>query len=905
MLKKFASLVFHYRYLIIVATLGLTAAAVPGIFRIQEKEGSTPESNFTKPNEIVRAIFDIKKTFGANTRLSAISIVAKGDHTVLDREGLKLIQDLSRDFKELRSVRKESVLSVANMVDIVANKNGDLETIPLIAKVPENEKEEKEIRDRIVKNDLIYGRLVSKDLKTAIIVAPVSEGAHNGLIAIHQHLAKMLTKYQQGSVASNFEVEAAGTPEVDYQLDSQIKTETTLFMGLALLLLIIAFYTIFRTWKGVVIPFLTTGIAIVWTMGLMGYYGQPIDILSALLPVLLVVVGSGYAIHMFHQLNLHAKNPAQFEKAYIGIVERLASPLFMTAMTTFIGNISLLAFKIEMIQHFGLFCAIGTAITFVMALVVIPAFYFGTQRQIEEQIDRLDHALKTSVDIVKSGVDLAREVSHQAIAVIPVAGPVAEQVGGAIQDTISEGVETVNHGIQNTWKNLLAKIRSAGPIDHIMSLIAWFVNKAPWLVLLIGLAVSGIAARESMKVIISFDNLSMLPKGVTIKNVTEHLNKAFNGIQSFDLVIDAKKPEGALDPAFLKKVAEFQSHVVKNPHISFAFSLVDVVKKMDGVLKADPKHPGRVGEIPNSADTISQYLLLLGMGGSSGSISVDGLITSQHNKIKMTLTTNVNDTRSFEALYEELRDTGYRMLGKDVNLEFGGNPMVWIALMKAILWGKVQNALISLLMILLTIGLLQRSIVHGLFTIMTLPIGVILNFGFMGYMGIRLDIVTAIITSFAMGIGVDFSVHFVASVKEGYKKHRNIEKAIQSAITGPGKAIMYNAITTKVGFSALLFSKFVPLKTFAILMCFTMGILAICALTILPAAIRLAPPEFITGHRESNQLRESPMHAAAKWAFSGAICILLVIGIILVETKANAAVPGTNAKIEQSASVSR
>ena len=154
----------------------------------------------------------------------------------------------------------------------------------------------------------------------------------------------------------------------------------------------------------------------------------------------------------------------------------------------------------------------------------------------------------------------------------------------------------------------------------------------------------------------------------------------------------------------------------------------------------------------------------------------------------------------------------------------------------------------------------------------------------MGYLGIRLDFITSITTSFAMGIGIDFSIHFVAAVRRSYKQHKNIDQAIKTAISGPGRAIIYNAVCCVAGFSVPMLSQFHAINTFAVLICFNMIVLCIATFLLLPATVKIFSPMFITDKQPSFQdpIRQKVMFGA-KVAFSSGVMIALAVGIVIAE----------------------
>jgi len=138
-----------------------------------------------------------------------------------------------------------------------------------------------------------------------------------------------------------------------------------------------------------------------------------------------------------------------------------------------------------------------------------------------------------------------------------------------------------------------------------------------------------------------------------------------------------------------------------------------------------------------------------------------------------------------------------------------------------------------------------QSLTGGLFA--TLPMGtsVVMMFGLMGYLDIPLNMTTSMLTGILVGVGVDYTVHFLWHLRDNLNHKNSIDEAIANTMMISGKGILFNGLSVVVGFSALLFSVFVPVRIFGILV---MGSISFClfgALVTLPALTSLINPKFL------------------------------------------------------------
>ncbi len=100
-----------------------------------------------------------------------------------------------------------------------------------------------------------------------------------------------------------------------------------------------------------------------------------------------------------------------------------------------------------------------------------------------------------------------------------------------------------------------------------------------------------------------------------------------------------------------------------------------------------------------------------------------------------------------------------------------------------------------------------------------------MNFGVMGYLGIPLDVATAMIASIAIGIGVDYSIHFVSRYRKEMRGTQDKSEALVTATKTTGRGISFNAITLTLGFGVLLFSSFYFMTVFGFLLALSMLIM--------------------------------------------------------------------------------
>ena len=109
----------------------------------------------------------------------------------------------------------------------------------------------------------------------------------------------------------------------------------------------------------------------------------------------------------------------------------------------------------------------------------------------------------------------------------------------------------------------------------------------------------------------------------------------------------------------------------------------------------------------------------------------------------------------------------------------------------------------------------------------------LISFGIMGFLNIPLNSTTALLSSIAIGIGIDYAVHFIEQYRINSKIYNDRIKIAQVTMAHSGRAIIYNAIVVIAGFLVLLFSSFPPNRELGALVSLNMFTSFVGTLTIM------------------------------------------------------------------------
>ena len=164
-------------------------------------------------------------------------------------------------------------------------------------------------------------------------------------------------------------------------------------------------------------------------------------------------------------------------------------------------------------------------------------------------------------------------------------------------------------------------------------------------------------------------------------------------------------------------------------------------------------------------------------------------------------------------------------------------PYVMVQMDKSLVKSQITSLLIAVILVITVISLMFRSLREGIYASLPILATIAILYGFMGYTGIPLNIATVLVASVAMGIGIDYSIHFISHFNHQFKKSEDINEALKETMLISGKTIFVNFISVAAGFSVLVFSDLIPMVYFGILIALSMFGSSMGALTLLPATI--------------------------------------------------------------------
>jgi predicted RND superfamily exporter protein len=765
-----------------------------------------------------------------------------------------------------------------------------------------------ELKRRILSWDMYKNSLVSDDFTATQILIPLSiESDDAGRPEVIDNFV-VIRDVAKEMFAGMADVYVTGMPVISATINEAVSRDLILLVPLVIIVVLVILFFSFRRFASVFLPLLTVVIASIWAIGAMPLFGIKLSIITTVLPVILVAVGSAYGIHVIthyrSDLGNRTLNGDEHRELIYELIRKIGKPVFLAALTTFVGFFSCCFTRVVPIREFGIFSSFGVIAAFVVSLTLIPSLLLiqGPRK------------IKPRFKANAAGKDNDRNAAGEGMEEIdPLSNAIAEGFMAIVRKKRFVVIFTVLIVLVSLYG--FSKV----VIDNVM--VEYFktgtdINKSDRFIRdkfggskVINLMVEApdsetLLHPDVLSAIDGLDryltkNVSEVGKVMGFTNLVKRMNQVFNadespeGLKKTGVSSQVSEEEGRGDFGFGDDDTDFGFGFAAEDDFGFGdFDSIDdsvpVIAESEGKeeewenylsdreLVALLEHASEASlgmdandlvwelkrllnyegtsyyEIPsdikrygkNSPEElqrlVSNYLVLL-----SGSISDYANDPLEPTAIKSTVQLRTLGKEDTDIALKEMQNYISANFPKNVKITIGGVSMVEASLNDLVVQSQLISVIISLLLVFIIIAASNRSLVAGVVGIVPLSISILINFAVMGFTGIKLNIGTVMVASVSVGIGIDYTIHYIEAYKREYRASFGKGDFLKRTYLTSGKAIIINAVSVGAGFAVLLLSQFNILADLGFLIALTMGTSALVSLTLIPVLLTLIKPEFI------------------------------------------------------------
>jgi len=306
-------------------------------------------------------------------------------------------------------------------------------------------------------------------------------------------------------------------------------------------------------------------------------------------------------------------------------------------------------------------------------------------------------------------------------------------------------------------------------------------------------------------------------------------------------------PKGCFEePWALNELRDIDMYLEHRPEVGVAFAITDllqwthgIVEETDADLLADPHARGLIAE----------YLFMF--SGSGRSDMLASLVTEDCSTARIGARLRVAGAGEQVALVGDLETFIGQHLDKRLSCRVTGAADRIARKIVLVIRSLTDSFGFTLLVIALLMLRLLRSLKAAILVMIPNIIPVLLTLGIMGAMGITLNFATVMITSIAIGIAVDDTIHFLVRYRRELRSDPDQEKAIENTILHSGRAMIFTSVAMAAGCGLFLLSDFAPSRSFGFLMVFTMMTALMADLFVLPYLVKAWKLKFPLGARDA------------------------------------------------------
>ena len=568
----------------------------------------------------------------------------------------------------------------------------------------------------------------------------------------------------------------SGVPLIASVMISYVKSDLAVFGSLVLLLIVVLLYFFFRKVRWVLLPFAISVVSNLITMGILGFSGKPVTVISSNFISLLAIICISFSIHLIVRYR-ELLADEEFDDHFDLVCRTMESkfiPCLYTALTTILAFGSMMVSRIVPVEDFGWMMCLGIWVAFGVTYVLFPAvlLLLGPAPGSATLHDRIQVTMLMN--------RFCRRYSFQVIAATGIAGLVAAYgltqltfdnrfVDYFDEDTdIHQGIVFIDRNLGGTVPfSVYLKFdpfesEALAPQDDFFTAAEDEYPERYWFTPNRIETVAGLhdylASRGETGKVVSIATLEALGRNF---NDGEPL-----GAVAIAMVLGALPEE--VNRQLIHPYARPDAGIMR---IQARIRESGPLFSRDQLIADVEEHAAQVLGLPRDRVIVSGMFVL------------------------------------FNDMLRQLADSQLRTLFYVVGATF------------------------------LMFSLMLRSIPLALVALIPNVVAAALVISVMGYANIPMDMMTITIAAISIGIGVDDAIHYLHRYREEYRECRDVVQAVTEAHKTIGKALYFTSITIMAGFSILAFSNFMPTVFFGVLTTLAMGLALLANLTVLPSLL--------------------------------------------------------------------
>ena len=744
----------------------------------------TPVSSFTEKETILNLQLlksKIEKLTWVDSVITIIDVplLKSTDENLMDR--LKNYKNLS--YPEIDRKRGfEEILNSPIYKNYVISEDGKTSGIVVYLKKDERLAEFIKIKDKYFTLSKESG--LTKEEKRNLKKFTKEYEEYKNLYNVRNHqnikeIRDVISKYGE-----NAKIHLGGIPMIADDMMSYIKNDIIVFGVGVFVFIIVTLWFIFRNIKWVIMPLLGCLTSVVVMIGLLGFIGWKVTVISSNFIALMLILNMAMNIHVtvrFLQLKKEYPELSKTEAVLISS-KKMMYPILYTVLTTICAFLSLIFSGIKPIIDFGWMMTLGLLVSFLITFLLLPALLNIFSSENEINLKDTEKSFITSI--------LGSIAKKFKFTIFLVTGLII----------VASFFGILKLEVENSFINYFDKkteiYKGMKKIDE------------------------DLGGTTPLNIIIKFP----------IKKINEETDDEFSEWEE-----DSEKDENKAKYWFTRdkmdKILKVHDYLDSLPEIGKVLSFGSILRVAEDLNNKElqsleiavlySKIPAEIKK-----EIISPY------------ISVE----NDEARISVRIKDSLENLRRNDLIKKINFDLSKKLGLEKEEFKLSGVLILFNNLLQSLFKSQILTLGIVMIGIMIMFFVLFRNLNLALIGVVPNFIAAFFILGIIGLAGIPLDMMTITIAAITIGIAVDNSIHYIYRFSEEFKKIKNYKKTLDRCHSTVGVAILNTSITIVFGFSILVLSNFIPTIYFGVFTGIAMLLAMISVLTLLPQLILLLKP---------------------------------------------------------------
>ncbi len=607
------------------------------------------------------------------------------------------------------------------------------------------------------------------------------------------------------SSSSNMTYASASLDLMSYDIDKGTFDNLAMLIIFATLVVVFLLFLAFRSVKGVLFPFFSLNVALVWTYGTMNLFGMKFTALEVAVAPLVLGLGIDYAIHLQRALSDIKEKVEDTAEAWMRSCGKLSVPLTLAVVTTVAAFLANIISPLPPLATFGIALAFGVICAFVSSTLLIGALHvvFDNGKQSKSMPPlRLKNLTKPLLQLHKK--------QQVAILMVAIAISGASVVGAMQLETDFDLSDFVNEEME------IMSVRN--DINENYDSAGW-----KYVYVLMEPVDGGVIPDDG----ILLDQLRNLHSKLESNHDVVGTDERFPS-PSYEGPYIVLRDAIMRDESFGSTTLEiFAGDVYEKNGES-----VDL-----GSLFSELQLNYTIAD-PVTGKTWSDRV--------NATVHLDGTnIAHLRNEVRVEATTSDESKRvvsEFESMFGSTSDEGQlrESLKDHAVIHVTGDLVTLQQVLEGLSSSQVKSTAISLVVSFVVLLLLTRRVLPALIVLLPVGMASLWVVGSMAVLGLKWNVLTVLVTALTLGIGIDYTIHMWRRIEWELKRQDDHWAALKTSLETTGVALMLSAATTAAGFIVLLLSPMPVIQDFGLITAVTVFFSLVLALVLLPVLLELA-----------------------------------------------------------------